>query len=404
MNKKSILNPMKRIVTVMLAVAMVFSVNLTSMTVHAAVAKPTIQTEQDKPAEIKRLQIGGNTAAIYKDDNGDQLYIRYMYPFETDPSSLENVSVSIRSTVPVTSEDVTVENSGNVYTFSTSLLNEAPKVSIGGIDYIVAAGITADQKTPESDDYVKNATINGVVATVTRMVQDNPCPGNIYYTEGTDKKIDWILVNNTISANEVGEVAEKTKTALAYTLGGNKQETTIDLSNGTKSIEIGDYTYTVQATFVEGFVATKSNFWIDFREMRKSTNPAPDDAALAAAKEIEYVVDEYYKDQSVSKSFGKGATNMQVLQSILEYGVSLGKFTRDNTTTGSDVTYVAKIDGLGEFSVGSMSGWMYTDNPDESINPENWYTAPIGAADYKMSTTSKIAWFFVVDYSTHPWQ
>lgn len=39
MSSKSNLNPIKRILTLVLAVAMVFSVNLTSMTAHAAGSK-----------------------------------------------------------------------------------------------------------------------------------------------------------------------------------------------------------------------------------------------------------------------------------------------------------------------------------------------------------------------------
>ena len=96
MNKKSILNPMKRIVTVMLAVAMVFSVNLTSMTAHAAVAKPTKQTALEVPEGIMGVTIGGNDATFYKDDNDtDNTYIRYMFPKSTPLSALNNVEVSI---------------------------------------------------------------------------------------------------------------------------------------------------------------------------------------------------------------------------------------------------------------------------------------------------------------------
>lgn len=44
MSSKSNLNPIKRILTLVLAVAMVFSVNLTSMTAHAAVANRPKET------------------------------------------------------------------------------------------------------------------------------------------------------------------------------------------------------------------------------------------------------------------------------------------------------------------------------------------------------------------------
>lgn len=80
---------------------------------------------------------------------------------------------------------------------------------------------------------------------------------------------------------------------------------------------------------------------------------------------------------------------------------------------GSEVpagcTYMATLNGVGEFTFGSMSGWMYTDGPDRSemaTNPkfyENWNTPPIGAASYTLSAGDKICWFICCDYTHHPW-
>ena len=69
---------------------------------------------------------------------------------------------------------------------------------------------------------------------------------------------------------------------------------------------------------------------------------------------------------------------------------------------GSNVTYVAEIDGLGEFSVGNMSGWMYTDDPSKT-DATLWPTPAVGGADYVLSPNSKIARFFTVNYMSHPW-
>lgn len=76
MSSKSNLNPIKRILTLVLAVAMVFSVNLTSMTAHAAAALPTSQTMITAPSYIMSATIADNAASFYKDDNGNQIYIR----------------------------------------------------------------------------------------------------------------------------------------------------------------------------------------------------------------------------------------------------------------------------------------------------------------------------------------
>ncbi|MDO4262123.1 MAG: hypothetical protein Q4C82_08590 [Eubacteriales bacterium] len=392
-----------RWMSALLAVAMVFTLNLTGITVHAAAAKPTSQTEVAAPAGVTAATIGGQNAAFYQDDNGSQIYLRYIYPGSTEASELQSVSVSLTSRFEVTSDEVSVSKSGTTYTFTADLRNNAPVISIRNTDYIVAAGIEAGTGTPAG--FVTSAQINGAEAQVGRHVQNNPCPGNIYYKENG---IDWISVTNYITAREVGQVEVPSETALSYSIdGGEPIDTTLDLTTGTAPITLGAYTYTVNATFVEGFVATKSNFWVDFREMRnsKAAGKIPDELALAQAREIEAGVDAYYKDGSVSKKFPAGSTNMDVMQAIMEYSIANGYYSYpEETTVGSGVTYIAEINGLGEFDVGSLSGWMYTDNPYQAhTNPENWYTAPVGAASYVLSTTSQIAWFFTVDYGTHPW-
>ena len=93
---------------------------------------------------------------------------------------------------------------------------------------------------------------------------------------------------------------------------------------------------------------------------------------------------------------------MTVLQTILQWASDNGKFTKGDTTLGSNVTYVAEIDGLGEFSVGSMSGWMYTDDPSNT-DYTKWPTPAVGGADYVLSPDSTIVWFFTVNYGSHPW-
>ena len=97
---------------------------------------------------------------------------------------------------------------------------------------------------------------------------------------------------------------------------------------------------------------------------------------------------------------------MDVLQDFLKFATTNGYFTCGTTDVDASCTYVQNIDGLCPYTLSNgMDGWMYTDNPYQAnTEPKNWYTAPIGAADYVLSSNSNIAWFFVTDYSTHPWQ
>lgn len=414
MNKKSILNPMKRIVTVMLAVAMVFSVNLTSMTAHAAVAKPTKQTEVTAPADITKVTIAGQQAAFYKDDNGEQIYIRCLLPTSTDISFLKAVKVNIASSKRVTSSDVTISGRNGNYTFTANLLNNVPKITINGTDYIVAAGIRGGKtdlvQNPMSG-YVSSASLNGTPANVTRTITEGTCIGNIYYAEN---KIEWTTESLAIDATNAAAPANNCK--VSYTVyNGSTAETNVDLSTSSKQITVNGKSYTVNATFAaqtSGFVATSKNFWIDFTELNDAMK---DNAELndgydwttigKQIKEIQAAQTAWY---ATNPTFDEGATCMDVLQAFLKFATTSPNkyFTCGTTDVDENCTYVQNIDGLCPFTLANgMDGWMYTDNPYEAgKTPSGWYTAPIGAADYTLSNNSTIAWFFTTNYGTHPWQ
>ena len=114
------MNTMKKTVNkwlgLVLAIAMVFSLNLTSITANAAVEKPTATSEVTKPTGVTGVTIGGKAAKFYKDDNGDQVYIRYTYPANTTIDTFKKVEVAITApTATVTSNDVTINKTGFIY-------------------------------------------------------------------------------------------------------------------------------------------------------------------------------------------------------------------------------------------------------------------------------------------------
>lgn len=408
MNKKSILNPMKRIVTVMLAVAMVFSVNLTSMTAHAAVAKPTKQTVVEQlPFGVMGATIGGNDATFYTDDNDtENIYIRYMFPKETALSALSDVSVSINALVPITVDGETSQN-----TFNADLLNKSLNIEINGQKYILAAGIAGgdtDLATTKMDGYVSAATLNGTTATVTRTITAGTCIGNIYYAQ---QKITW--TNETLKIDAKNAATPANTCTVAYTLAdGSQGNTTADLSTGSVIVKINNKEYAISATFAaqtSGFVATSSNFRIDFTELtdyKKANGELKSGYSWTTiTKQMKEITDAQTAWYATKPTFKEGATCMDVLQDFLKFATTKGYFTCGTTDVKEDCTYVQYIDGLCPFTVASgMDGWMYTDKPDEAgVAPKNWYTAPIGAADYVLSSNTKIAWFFTTNYGDHPW-
>ncbi|MCI6879945.1 MAG: hypothetical protein SO020_10000 [Lachnospiraceae bacterium] len=411
MSSKSNLNPIKRILTLVLAVAMVFSVNLTSMTAHAAAALPTSQTMITAPSYIMSATIADNAASFYKDDNGNQIYIRCLLPKSTDMKSLESVKVAIKSNKKVTSSDVQITNAGKNYTFTANLLNNAPKITISGTDYIVAAGIKGGKtdlvQNPMSG-YVSSASLNGTQANVTRTITEGTCIGNIYYAENN---IEWTTESLAIDATNAAAPANNCK--VSYTVyDGSEGTATVDLSTSSKQITVNGKSYTVNATFAaqtSGFVATSKNFWIDFTEL---TDYKKNNGALKSGhswdtidKQMQEIKNAQTAWYATNPTFKEGATCMDVLQDFLKFATTNGYFTCGTTDVDASCTYVQNIDGLCPYTLSNgMDGWMYTDNPYQAnTEPKNWYTAPIGAADYVLSSNSNIAWFFVTDYSTHPW-
>lgn len=397
-----------------LAVAMVFSLNVTSMTAKAAteIPVPKAQTQVTTPKDVS-VTIGNLEAKFYQDtyretyDDGGLTFIRAEFSNTTELSALSNVEVAVTAKTVTSSDsnvDIEYDDEENAFYFNVDLRNKAYPITINGSDYILAAYIAAGSSVPDKTGYVVSATINGENAEITRFVKDNPCAGNPYYTQNEKNPIKWISITNYIQKENVKAPADAKETPLAYTVkGGSTGTVNVDLTNGTVDVTIDKYTYTVKASFVAEnvFVASPSTFWIDFQELRNSKDA--DATSLAQALAIENGVKAYYKAADTQKEFPVGTTNMKVLQTILQWCADNNYIKANETTLGESTTYVAEINGLGEFSVGSLSGWMYTDNPSTSIAPEKWYTAPVGAADYKLAADSKIAWFYTVNYGTHPW-
>ena len=93
---------LSRVLSMMLAVAMVLTLNLTSLNVKAAtdIPKPVSQTEVTAPTGVT-VKVGANTAKFYKDtyettyDDGGLTFIRAEYSNTTELSALQNAKITI---------------------------------------------------------------------------------------------------------------------------------------------------------------------------------------------------------------------------------------------------------------------------------------------------------------------
>ena len=91
-----------------------------------------------------------------------------------------------------------------------------------------------------------------------------------------------------------------------------------------------------------------------------------------------------------------GTNAMKPMLDLTAWAESHGKFTE---TTSNNGTYLASLNGLGEFDCGQMSGWMYTDK-DSGYTPT--VTGPnVGAASYTMADGQTITWYMTTNYFNH---
>ena len=405
---KAIKKNMNKWLGLVLAVAMVFSLNLTSMTAKAATTYtlPTETTEQALPSGVTGIKINTTTAKVYQDNNEDNsLFIRPTANDDLTVASLEEATITFTGSATVTAVTTGVTVSGNVVT--ADLLDKVAEVKVGDVTYKIAA----TPKDVKNTSTTSGITIAGKTATVTQNVFSNRYPGNAYYVAN---EMDWTVVNNYLTA----DLDDATTAAEVEIKDNGSLVDILDLQTGTGSVEIGGVIYTVLVTIPGEFHANEKNFWIDFKELVKYRNKENEysgelagsdwDTINEQMKEINAAQKAWYK---TNPTFAEGVSCMDVLQNFLRFATTTTNpatgelyFTLGDTDCKDNCTYVSIIDGLEPFTLADgRDGWMYTNDPDDDTEPEYWYPAPIGAADYTMSSNSKIAWFFAADYTTHPW-
>lgn len=106
--------------------------------------------------------------------------------------------------------------------------------------------------------------------------------------------------------------------------------------------------------------------------------------------QIEDALAAYYNQ---GKVFAATDSVMDVMKDF----ISFAQGTHFNGTTNCSDTYLATLNGLGEFSAGQMSGWCYMDG---AYTP-TCKVPMVGAADYALGNAPLFTWFLTVDYTPH---
>lgn len=429
----------KRVLSLIMAVVMVLSLCTVAFATDATtttLAKPTSSVTTTTHTGISTVTVNGTSATFYKDDNtgtglSSPIYIRATVEgFEYNLESATVVITTTGSEPTVKLGDTTISkdsSSGNAYTYSLNMLNKAYTVTVGTKSYTLAAGLNktngpVEMPTYEADDEdadplrIDAMTIGGATGTITMNIIQNPYMGNPYYTMWTSAsyKVKAAMTGTQTrgdlnAAITIPTGATVTNTGCSKnTVVGNgasqsfkldlTSETTLTVTNGTFSRN-----YYIVATD-ENTISV--NFGIDFTEATNDAEHYTGDVETAVL-DIISKCKAYFDLENHTQTHGEitvaaGSTVMDVMRA---FAVASGY--GDDVPEGC--TYMAKLNGVGEFTFGNMSGWMYTDNPTWDAETGDalyttWRTPAVGGADYVLTEGSNICWFICCNYVHHPWQ
>lgn len=417
-----------------LLLALVMALSLSTM----AFANGTVNTEYEKPTSsevttdvesITSVTVNGAEAAFYYDDNtgtdsGDPVYIRATVSGTEYNLQTATVVITTANKTPTVSLNGTTiaaaSSTGSAYTYNLDLLNKAYTVSVDGKTFTLAAGLaktTAPIAVPANDPMrISAMTIGGATGDIKMSVVQNPYMGNPYYTM-------WTSVTYTVKATMAGKPVRSNlsgsitipngtsapsaaDTCLKATITGTGSAQTCALnltSNTTLRVVYGNYSrnYTIIATD-ENTISV--NFGIDFTEATESSFYTGEVATKVNT--LISQAQEYFGGNVAGKTYGEisvpaGSTVMDIMRNFaVKYNYT--------SEVPEGCTYMATLNGIGEFTFGNMSGWMYTDGPSWNTTTgaalyTTWNTPPVGAASYTLSQGKTICWFICCDYTHHPW-
>ncbi len=419
----------KRVTALLLVLVMALSLSTMAFadgTVNTEYEKPTSSVTVSSITGLTSVSVNGVQATYYRDSNTgtssrNPAYIRATVSGTEYDLQNATVVITMSSGTPTVSLNGTAIDAtgteGSAYTYTLDLLNKAYTVAIGSKTYTLAAGLaktTAPVEIPATDPMrISAMAIGGATADIKMSVVQNPFMGNPYYTM-------WTSVTYTVKAEmdgtpnraalagsitiPTGTTAPSADTCLAAAVTGTGAAVpcTLDLTgNTTLKVEYGNYSrsYTVIATDDN---TISVSYGIDFTEATESSYYTGDVATKVNT--LISQAQEYFGGNVSGKTYGQitvtaGSTVMDVMHAFAE------KYTYTSEVPDG-CTYMATLNGIGEFTFGSMSGWMYTDGPswvNGAADFTEWNTPPVGAASYTLSEGDTICWFICCDYTHHPW-
>ncbi len=398
-----------KLLAFVLALAMALSVSVVAFA--SETTAPTSSTTVTALDGIASVNVEGVDAYYQYDDNtGSSVkYIRAKLGATKTWEDLQSARVAITTTggaVPTVAGATATSSTGNEYIYTLNLLNTRYAVTVGSNTYYLAAGFEKNIALSNSDTdplaitVTKLGSVAGTANVYGSVVQNNYM-GNTYYvnngTNWTDTNVAYYVSGTyTWQGNKTNVTAEIDKNDNA-TLGGNYTvnstagQINLNVTRPTVTVTYNGQTRSYIVTAVidtaTSFEVTEDTYAIDFTELNASTYGTQFATNVA---QIEDALAAYYNQ---GKVFAATDSVMDVMKDF----ISFAQGTYFNGTTNCSDTYLATLNGLGEFSAGQMSGWCYMDG---AYTP-TCKVPMVGAADYALGNAPLFTWFLTVDYTPH---